>query len=90
MIQRKPGNRLGFNGPEEVKRHPWFADFPFERLYQRKVEAPYVPWGDNYDHKYNNQETALDTNAEIERQNAVLLRKESVQSRSIFKSFLLL
>eukprot|EP00828_Plagiopyla_frontata_P003327 TRINITY_DN10960_c0_g1_i2.p3 TRINITY_DN10960_c0_g1~~TRINITY_DN10960_c0_g1_i2.p3 ORF type:complete len:146 (+),score=19.01 TRINITY_DN10960_c0_g1_i2:105-542(+) len=27
LIQRKPVNRLGLNGPEEVKSHPWFKDF---------------------------------------------------------------
>jgi len=26
MIQRKPNQRLGFNGPGEVKGHPWFKD----------------------------------------------------------------
>ena len=26
-IQRKPVNRLGLNGPEEVKNHPWLRDF---------------------------------------------------------------
>jgi len=26
LIQRKPQNRLGNNGPEEVMNHPWFKD----------------------------------------------------------------
>lgn len=29
LIQRKPSNRLGFNGPEEVKNHPWLKNFPW-------------------------------------------------------------
>lgn len=29
MIQRKPNNRLGSNGVEEVKNHPWLRNFPF-------------------------------------------------------------
>jgi len=29
MIQRKPMNRLGLNGPAEVKAHPWLKDFPW-------------------------------------------------------------
>lgn len=75
-------SRLGFNGPEEVKNHPWLADFPFDKLYRRKIDPPFVPnsGGDNYDHKYNNQETVLDTKAQIEMQNAILLRNESTQS----------
>jgi hypothetical protein len=31
-LQRKPINRLGLNGPEEVKNHPWFKDYPFDDL----------------------------------------------------------
>ena len=32
MIQRKPAQRLGYNGPSEVKSHPWFKDFPWKKL----------------------------------------------------------
>ena len=43
MIQRKPSKRLGYNGPEEVKRHPWLIDFPWEDLYHKKIQAKFVP-----------------------------------------------
>jgi serine/threonine protein kinase len=29
MILRKPAKRLGFNGSDEVKNHPWLKDFPW-------------------------------------------------------------
>ena len=32
LIQRKPLNRLGLNGPEDVKNHPWLRDFPWDDL----------------------------------------------------------
>jgi len=32
MIQRKPNNRLGLNGPNEVKNHPWLKNFPWDEL----------------------------------------------------------
>lgn len=32
MIQRKPNNRLGLNGPNEVRGHPWLRNFPFDAL----------------------------------------------------------
>jgi hypothetical protein len=32
MIQRKPMNRLGLNGPDEVKRHSWFNKFDWDSL----------------------------------------------------------
>lgn len=43
MIQRKPANRLGINGPEEVKSHPWLKTFPFSKLMKRELQAPYIP-----------------------------------------------
>ena len=43
LIQRKPNNRLGLNGPEEVKEHPWLKDFPWNKLLNREVEPPFLP-----------------------------------------------
>lgn len=43
MIQRKPHNRLGLNGPEEVKNHPWLKDFPWNKLMNREFEPPFLP-----------------------------------------------
>lgn len=43
LIQRKPSKRLGYNGPTEVKNHPWLADFPWEDLYNRKIKPKFVP-----------------------------------------------
>ena len=43
LIQRKPTNRLGLNGPNEVKSHPWMRTFPWEDLKSSKLKAPFVP-----------------------------------------------
>jgi hypothetical protein len=43
MIQRKPVNRLGYNGPEEVKQHPWLRDYPWDKLLKKAIQAPFVP-----------------------------------------------
>lgn len=43
MIQRKPNNRLGVNGPEEVKNHPWLKDFPWSKLFNKEMEPPFIP-----------------------------------------------
>jgi hypothetical protein len=32
LIERKPSNRLGINGPAEVKNHPWIKNFPWQKL----------------------------------------------------------
>lgn len=53
MLQRKPQHRLGFNGVHEIKEHPWLKDFDFKALYEKRLEAPFIPKvGDNFDKKY--------------------------------------
>lgn len=79
-LQRKPVNRLGLNGPEEVKDHPWFKDYPFDDLLNGRIEAPFVPPNeDNFDHKYAN-DNWKDENTEQMKENALLLRRPSVQA----------
>jgi serine/threonine protein kinase len=79
-LQRKPINRLGLNGPEEVKNHPWFKDYPFDDLLNNKIPSPFIPPNeDNFDHKYAN-DNWKDENTEQMKENALLLRRPSVQA----------
>lgn len=80
LIQRKPGNRLGLNGPAEIKSHPWIKDFPWEKLNNRELEAPFVPnhEDDNFDRRQ--QITQECTDPEVAKQNALMLRRNSVQN----------
>lgn len=52
-LQRKPANRLGLNGPSEVKQHVWLKDFNWSALMDKTLKAPYVPAlvDDNFDAK---------------------------------------
>ena len=57
LLQRKPLNRLGLNGPEDVKNHPWLRDFEWEELLYHRMPAPFVPpIEDNFDANYTNSE----------------------------------
>jgi len=47
LIQRKPENRLGFGGPQEVKNHAWLSDFPWKKLFEKTLEAPLKPEDDD-------------------------------------------
>ncbi len=50
-------NRLGLNGPSEVKNHPWLKDFPWQDLWDRKIKAPFIPpKEDNFDQKNINED----------------------------------
>ena len=42
-LQRKPANRLGLNGPAEVKAPPWFDGFDWRALDRGDLQAPFVP-----------------------------------------------
>ena len=54
-MQRKPANRLGLRGATEVKEHGWLKMFPWKDLYEKKLDAPFLPkFGDNFDAKYCN------------------------------------
>jgi len=58
LIQRKPANRLGKEGPHVVKEHEWFANFDWDALREKRIRAPFVPpkHEDNFDQKYTNSE----------------------------------
>jgi hypothetical protein len=53
-LRRKFSKRLGYNyGVTELKEHEWFSDFNWDRLYNKKLRAPFIPKkGGNYDKKY--------------------------------------
>lgn len=36
-------NRLGLNGPDEVKNHPFLKNFPWDKFKDRDIEPPFVP-----------------------------------------------
>ena len=49
-LQRKPANRLGLNGPAELKQHVWLRDYDWKGLIEKRLKAPYIPIvGDNFD-----------------------------------------
>ena len=54
LLQRKPKKRLGYNGVNEIKAHPWMKDIDWDLLYNKKIEAPYIPPinKENFDKKY--------------------------------------
>lgn len=43
LIQRKPANRLGLNGSEEVKQHVWLKDFDWDELLEKRMEPAFFP-----------------------------------------------
>ena len=63
LLMRKPLQRLGANGIQEIKSHPWLKYYVWKDVYLRKVKAPFIPsqnMDDNYDSNYCNFVEKLD------------------------------
>ncbi|KAG8916923.1 AGC protein kinase Gad8, partial [Tulasnella sp. 408] len=44
LLTRDPSQRLGVNGAEEIKRHPFFSKYiDFDRLLAKKIQPPFKP-----------------------------------------------
>lgn len=43
LLDRDATKRLGANGAEEIKAHPWLEDIDFKKLLKKKIKAPYIP-----------------------------------------------
>ena len=44
LLTRDPTQRLGVNGAEEIKSHPFFANhIDFQKLIQKKIQPPFKP-----------------------------------------------
>ena len=43
LLTRDPALRLGVNGAEEIKRHPFFEKIDWQRLAQKKIQPPFKP-----------------------------------------------
>jgi len=85
LLQRKPNQRLGLNGPLEVKSHPWFDDFPWHKLDSKELQAPFVPEQvDNFDVKVTN-DSWKDEDTDKMKESAILLRRDTVQD--LFKGY---
>ena len=66
LLERRPKERLGFNGPAEVKSHAWLRGFPWAKLIEKKLPAPFRPdVAENYDERHlgewKDQEEVLKT-----------------------------
>lgn len=83
LLQRKPLTRLGLNGPQEVKQHPWMAAFPWAKLLDKSLTAPFLPSRseENFDARLHlNNDPWKDANSEAMQQSVEMLRKSEVQS----------
>lgn len=88
LLQRKPINRLGFNGPEEVKNHAWFAEVNWKKLKNKQLDSNFSPNGseDNVDNRIHlGNDPWKDANSEAVQQSLASLQNNSTQD--LFKGY---
>ena len=53
LLMRKPEQRLGFRGINELKEHPWLKYYPWLLIKNKSLPSPFVPENkDNFDKRY--------------------------------------
>ena len=53
LLIRKPEERLGYKGIEELRDHPWLRYYPWSSLKDKSLPSPFIPQSkDNFDSKY--------------------------------------
>merc|ERR1719265_1930472 len=83
LLERDPTQRLGYNGPEEIKAHPWFASIDFDKLLRMEIEPPFKPKVKDAADVSTIDEVFLTERAEI----AKTLDGASVVAKSLFEGF---
>lgn len=84
-LQRKPANRLGLNGSDEVKQHIWLSDFDWTALLEQRLKAPFLP-RDKPAIKPKKVNPEDEEKVEAERmEGLILLKRNSVQEN--FKDY---
>lgn len=43
LLMKNPTKRLGFNGANEIKEHPFFKSIDFNLIIQKKIDPPFLP-----------------------------------------------
>ena len=53
LLIRKPEQRLGYKGINELKEHPWLKYYPWVLIKDKRLPSPFVPENkDNFDKRY--------------------------------------
>ena len=85
LLERKKEKRLGYNGFEEIRNHPWLIDFNWEDLVNKKIYPVFIPpVGDNnYDKKYCNEPEKIGD----ETQNEYEAIKSKIDYNKLFQNY---
>ena len=85
LLKRKPSDRTGFKGIDELMKHPWLQDIDWQKMVNKKYPSPFQPnpHGRNYD-TVSESEYGQETEERMA-ENGLLLRRQEVQD--LFKGY---
>jgi len=78
LLEKDPKNRLGNNGFDEIRKHPFFNNLDFDEIENKKIPAPFIPQLNNntdvqyFDEEFTNEEIA---NTYISKRKMELIQK---------------
>ena len=55
-LQRRPSSRLGIDGMDEIKSHPWFQGIDWSDLENKDIISPFIPKGRNFKQRTRNNQ----------------------------------
>ncbi|CAD8048911.1 unnamed protein product [Paramecium primaurelia] len=77
LLIRKPQQRLGFEGIEEIIHHQWLKGVQWAKLLNKDMKSLYIPGSIDGNSDFQNQ---ISADSEVEEECHSLLRRKSVQS----------
>ena len=80
LIQRKQSKRLGLNGIHEIKNHPWFKDYPWDKLEKKEIKPPFKPDTKSV-FEYAKHISDDETEPDLQVKSMQYLRRKSVQGK---------
>lgn len=80
LIQRKQSKRLGLNGINEIKNHPWLNNYPWDKLLKKELKPPFKPDTKSvFEYAQHISEDETEPNLQIKSMH--YLRRKSVQGK---------
>eukprot|EP00919_Chromeraceae_sp_WS-2016_P027206 GHVR01064670.1.p1 GENE.GHVR01064670.1~~GHVR01064670.1.p1 ORF type:complete len:144 (-),score=9.81 GHVR01064670.1:328-759(-) len=74
LLIRNPDQRLGANGINEIKNHPWFVDIDWQKMANKKLKAPFIPISIEDDYDNYKEQISEDTLMEDVEETKLMLR----------------
>ncbi|KRX03159.1 Protein kinase-like domain [Pseudocohnilembus persalinus] len=81
LLQRKPKDRLGYYHIDQIKLHPWFNKFDWDKLQKKLLKPSYVPKVNKQQETQNNEDQSTQLQDQISALNSDILDNPKLQQQ---------